>query len=48
MDIASKTHVLTYRQDNADTVEVQSAMKELSEALFEADKVALKMKKQEK
>ena len=42
---STKTHELTYKRDNEDIAEVQSVMKELSEALYEADKVALRMKK---
>ena len=42
---STKTHILTYKQDNANTAEVENVMKELSEVLYEADKVALRMKK---
>lgn len=42
---STKTHKLTYKRDSSDIAEVESVMKELSEALHEADKVALRMKK---
>lgn len=42
---STKTHVLTYKQDNLNVAEVESVMKELSEVLYEADKVAQKMNK---
>ena len=39
-----KTHELTYKKENSDIEEIQSTMRELSEVLYEADKIALRMK----
>lgn len=34
-----KTHELTYKKENSDIEEIQSTMRELSEVLYEADKI---------